>query len=390
MTAAAIRPNATVDAAADVSDAVREAIGTRRPLRIVGAGTWLDAGRPVRAAARTLGLRTLAGIVDYTPGNLTLTARSGTTLAEIETATNAHGQWLALDPPGAAAATVGATIATASAGPLAHAFGRARDAILGIEAVTGEGSIVRSGGRVVKNVAGFDLTRLLTGAWGTLGVLTEVTVRLRARPERDETMALAVARAPRPLASWLGDPPVDVASAVAMELVNAALARHLGLASDGPVVLLRLMGNADLVGADRAALAGAGAIGVPDAVWDRLRTAEPPDAAVLRLSGPPARIADTWARATRLLDAVPRALVHASIDRGVVRCIVPDPDPVALGSGILQQPVAGTLVPERLPATLWGSIGARTGRDRLSRGVRRAFDPHGILNPGILGDGDAG
>ena len=106
--------------------------------------------------------------------------------------TRAEGQWLALDPFGSAHGTLGATIATGSAGPLAHAFGTPRDNVLGIEAVTGTGEIVRAGGRVVKNVAGFDLTRLFTGAWGTLAVITEATVRLRALPERDQTIALAL------------------------------------------------------------------------------------------------------------------------------------------------------------------------------------------------------
>lgn len=390
MTATAVHPDATVGSTADVSDAVREAIGTRRPLRIVGGGTWLDAGRPVRSDARALGLRELSGIVDYTPGDLTLTARAGTTLADIDAATKAHGQWLALDPPGAPGATVGATIATASAGPLSHAFGLARDGILGVEAVTGEGGIVRGGGRVVKNVAGFDMTRLLTGAWGTLGILTEVTVRLRARPETDETVAVAIAPKAGALAAMLCNPPVDMGSAVAVELVNAALAQRLGIASDGPVLLVRLMGNAELVGTDRAALFGAGGIGGPDGIWERLRTTEPAGAAVFRLSGPRARISDTWARVASLLAGLPRALIHASVGRGVVRCIVPDPDPVALSAGVLHQPTAGTLVAERLPVSLWGSAGRGTGRDRLSRGVRRAFDPHGLFNPGIFGEGDGG
>ena len=126
------------------------------------------------------------------PGDLTLTARAGTTLAEIERATAAERQLLALDPYGTARGTIGATIATASAGPLAHAFGTPRDLVLGLEFVTGDGAVIRAGGRVVKNVAGFDLTRLLTGAWGTLGVITEVSVRLRALPEMEESVALAV------------------------------------------------------------------------------------------------------------------------------------------------------------------------------------------------------
>ena len=135
-------------------------------------------------------LRELSGITEYVPGDLTLTARAGTTLGEIRDATAAHGQWLALDPYGADEGTIGATIATASAGPLSTFFGGPRDLVLGVEFVTGDGVVARGGGRVVKNVAGFDLTRLITGSWGTLGVVTEVTLRLHARPRGDETFAL--------------------------------------------------------------------------------------------------------------------------------------------------------------------------------------------------------
>ncbi|PYP65762.1 MAG: hypothetical protein DMD26_09925, partial [Gemmatimonadetes bacterium] len=154
---------------AEVREQVRDAAARERRLRIAGGETWLDANRPVRAGA-TLVMRSLSGIVEYEPGDLTLTARAGTTMDEIARATSAHGQWLALDPFGdPARATLGATIATASSGPLARAFGAPRDVTLGVEFVTGRGDVARGGGRVVKNVAGFDLTRLLTGSWGSLG-----------------------------------------------------------------------------------------------------------------------------------------------------------------------------------------------------------------------------
>jgi glycolate oxidase FAD binding subunit len=105
--------------------------------------------------------------------------------------TPAERQWLALDAFGSPEGTLGATVATASAGPLAHAFGTPRDNVLGLEFVTGEGEVVRGGGRVVKNVAGFDLVRLLTGAWGTLGAITggERAPALGARGRRDVAVA---------------------------------------------------------------------------------------------------------------------------------------------------------------------------------------------------------
>src|SRR5262245_54311701 len=119
---------------ADVSEAVSEAARARQPLRIRGAGTWLDAGRPV-SSATTLDLSALRGIVAYTPGDLTLTALAGTPLAEIAAATAAHGQWLPLDPFGRQEGTLGATLATASYGPLASSIGHPRDLTLGVSFV---------------------------------------------------------------------------------------------------------------------------------------------------------------------------------------------------------------------------------------------------------------
>lgn len=167
--------------AALVMDEVQRARADKAPLRIVGGGTWLDAGRPVRSD-RALELRSLVppAVVHYEPGDLTLTVSSTMTLAEIDRLVRAEGQWLALDPAGSASGTIGATVATASAGPLASAFGTPREQVLGVEVVTGRGEVIRAGGRVVKNVAGFDLTRLMTGAWGSLGVITEVTLRVRS------------------------------------------------------------------------------------------------------------------------------------------------------------------------------------------------------------------
>ena len=145
-----------------MKDLVLESIDAGTPLRISGKSTWIDAGRPVNAD-RIASLAAHSGVVEYTPGDLTITVKSGTTLGDIERITAEKGQWLPLDPFGSRDGSIGATIATGSFGPLAHAFGRARDLVLGVEFVTGQGKVVRGGGKVVKNVAGFDLVRLITG-----------------------------------------------------------------------------------------------------------------------------------------------------------------------------------------------------------------------------------
>jgi glycolate dehydrogenase FAD-binding subunit len=351
------------------------------PLRIVGNGTWLDAGRPVHDAV-PLSVADHDAILEYVASDLTLTARAGTTLASIARATRAEGQWLALDPYGSANGTLGATIATGSAGPLAHAFGTPRDNVLGIEAVTGAGEIVRAGGRVVKNVAGFDLTRLFTGAWGTLAVITEATVRLRALPERDQTIILALPTSDA-MEGWLAKLRALPFTPLALELLNAPLARALGL-GERALLLGRLGGNEDSV---REQLRALGALGemhpAASAAWSALAEIEPPGAAVVRVSAPPSRLHVLWARLSTASDG---SLVHAAVGRGIVRCIHPASAHEALAPWLEHiSQTEGTHIFERLPAREWSRIPSRVN-DPLSRAVRRAFDPQRILNPGILGE----
>jgi glycolate oxidase FAD binding subunit len=379
----AIAPSA-VDA---VRDRIRDAARDGTSLRIAGAGTWLDAGAPV-GVSETISIRPLDGIVEYVPGDLTMTVRAGTTLAEIRRTTAAENQWLALDPHGSDEGTIGATVATGSSGPLVTSFGSPRDLVLGLEFVTGAGSIVRGGGRVVKNVAGFDLTRLVTGSWGTLGAITEVTLRLHARPERDESVAIAITdddgveRVRRLLRRAPFTP-------YACEIVNGELAQLLDLGSS-PMVLARLAGNSDSVRSQRETFAELGDLSEISAdIWLGLRTAEPPSgrAAVFRLSQLPSRLEATWREATSLASRAPHALIHATVARGVVRCIIPlindVPELLRRNFGT---PSTVTRVAERLPAELWPMCPARMIDSRLAQRVKSTFDPSFILNAGILGE----
>ena len=172
----------------EIASVIRDAASSQTALRIVGRGTWLDAGDPV-AADRDISLADDAAIVAYAPDDLTVTARAGTTLRDLALALARRDQWIALDPDGGQDITIGATVATCSYGPAASQYGTARDQVLGMTVVLGTGDIVRPGGRVVKNVAGFDLTRLMIGAWGTLGVITEITLRVRSRVMRRDSIA---------------------------------------------------------------------------------------------------------------------------------------------------------------------------------------------------------
>jgi glycolate oxidase FAD binding subunit len=376
-----------------VVSAVREGAKDRAPLRISGRSTWLDAGRPVRAA-RALSLRDDADVVSYVPGDLTLTVRAGTTLSEIERLTAEHDQWLPLDPYGSNDGTIGATIATASAGPLATGFGLPRDLLLGLEFVNGRGDVVRGGGKVVKNVAGFDLSRLLTGSWGTLGVITEVTLRLYARPTVDRSFVIKLkgneTQLTQLLLAFRGAP----IAPYAMELLNTNSARALGL-GESPICLIRLGGNAAAVDAQIIAISRAVKLveAAPDA-WSQLRNLEGDSDEVIRISALPAQF--FAASAAILTDDVRGIFSYVSINRGVLRLFTA-PQALRAASGIEDSRMSADLVVrsetpgqgvvyEKLPDEVWQLVSPTVVADPLSQGIKKAFDPHNILNPGILGD----
>ena len=375
--------------ASAIAEQVRGARARGATLRIAGAGTWMNAGRPCAPVER-LELGALNGVVSYEPGDLTLTAGAATPLAEIARVTAAEGQWLTLDPHGASSGTIGATIATASAGPLASAFGTPRDHVLGCEFVSGTGDVVRAGGRVVKNVAGFDLVRLVTGAWGTLGALTEVTVRLRALPEEEVTLAVNIAgnsTAGIAEQAWRWTRECEF-RAFAAELVSPSLARRLTGSPDAQL-LVRLGGNASFLRAARSAVASlGGAQHAPQSVWSELALGEPADAVVFRASTLPSKVGALYAHASALAEGL-GGYVHATLSRGVVRCVLPS----STGGGSLEPLRAAlsrlandvTIVGERMPAALWTTLARERSSDALAHGVRCAFDPDHIMNPGILG-----
>jgi glycolate oxidase FAD binding subunit len=373
----------------DVVSAVRESVATRTPLRITGRSNWLDAGRPVRAG-KTLSLRDDSGVVSYVPGDLTLTVRAGTTLAEIERVTLEHDQWLPLDPYGSSDGTIGATIATASAGPLASGFGLPRDLLLGLEFVNGRGEIVRAGGKVVKNVAGFDLSRLLTGSWGTLGVITELTLRLYARPRADRSFVVSL-RGEQ--AKALAHAAYTSISPYAFQLASASVARALGL-GEHPACLVRLGGNDAVVAEQLIALSQiAPTKEIEPHIWTALRELDVNADSVVRISNVPIQF--FGASASILGEDIPGVYTCIDPRRGVLRIVVArngqegDDDTVAGGTLVefgTDNGRSSEVIFEKLPADVWARVSPSVVADSLSQGIRKAYDPHDILNPGILGD----
>jgi glycolate oxidase FAD binding subunit len=252
-------------------DEVAEIIrGANAPLAVRGGGTRALAA----AACEVLGTEGLSGITLYEPGALTLVARAGTPVATVEAALAAEGQRLAFEVPDmrgllgrTGVSTLGGVVAANAAGPRRVVAGAARDAVLGVRFVDGRGTVIRNGGRVMKNVTGYDLVRLMAGSRGRLGVLTEVSLKVLPAPEVTETLAaegLAPGDAVAALARALGSP---------FEVTGAA---HL----DGGQTLVRVEGREASVAYRRGRLLdllgpGWAAVGAAAATWQAVRDVAP-------------------------------------------------------------------------------------------------------------------
>ena len=229
-------------------DAVALLLGTAREegwrVRVEGAGTWMPADAPADLALTT---RRLDRVPSIQPQDLAATAEAGIGCDQLRQQLADHGVWLALDPPGLAGRTLGSVVATATAGPLRHGLGPVRDHVVGVTFVTGDGRLIQSGGRVMKNVAGYDLTKLQAGGFGAFGVIVLVHLRLRALPRVDQTLVL---EGPREDLSRVAD---DIVAAgltlAALELFSPALARRERWA-----LAVRLAGSAALTAAEEAGL----------------------------------------------------------------------------------------------------------------------------------------
>lgn len=382
-----------------------DAVHAGQPLRIVGTDSKRGLGHAV--AGRDLSLSGFNRIVDYEPAELILVAEPGVTIAEIRATLAATGQCLAFDPPDlgplyggpAGRGTLGGVIACGLSGPGRLRAGAVRDHVLGMTALSGVGELFRSGGKVVKNVTGFDLPKLLTGAHGTLGIMTEIVVKVLPAPPVSRTLVLAGidgADASRALADALAcGAEVGAAAWTPFNLPMEEL-----LPDRTPCVLLRLDGVELSVAARLSALErlldGRAAMAVLDegetaALWARLRDALPlaerPDLDVWRLSVPPMA-------GMEVLNAVQAQIprVHGWLDwgGGLLWLGVPTGLPDA-GAAIVRGAVGSdghaTLMraPDAVKATVPVFHPPAPALSALHRRVKAQFDPHDILNPGRMG-----
>ncbi|MCA1640623.1 MAG: FAD-binding oxidoreductase [Acidobacteria bacterium] len=179
-----VSPASTDEAAEVLLVASREGV----PVVPEGAGTWLGDDQTHARGCVFVSTRRLSRIVAHSPADLVVTVEAGVPLSALNEELARAGQWLPLDPPGGAGTSVGGVVATNTAGAHGSAYGTPRAFVLGMTVVLADGRVVRVGGRVVKNVAGYDLSKLFTGSFGTLGLITEINFKLRPRPEREATL----------------------------------------------------------------------------------------------------------------------------------------------------------------------------------------------------------
>ena len=367
---------------AELADHVR---GTNNPLRVVGGGTRFIGDVGPADALETSGL---SGVSLYEPGALTLVAQAGTPLSQIETLLATEGQRLPFEVPDMrglrareGVSTIGGVVAANASGPRRVQVGACRDSLIGVRFVDGSGTIIKNGGRVMKNVTGYDLVKLMAGSHGTLGVLTEVSFKLLPIPEAAATImlyGLDTRAAVSAMAAALGSP---------YEVSGAA---HVSASAEGyPVTFLRIEGFAASV-AYRAAqlqtlLAGRGELVLVtdraqiDRQWQSLRDVETFHGTVedvWRISVKPSDAPD-------IIDAMPDharvcldwggGLIWAAVDPNtdLRAAIAPFSGHATRVRGDMQDGIAA-FQPEPLVLAA------------LAKGLRAKFDPRGVLNPGLM------
>ena len=346
------------DISKDLQQAVLAAIANKSPLNIIGGGSKSFCGRA--ASGTALSMAEHRGVVNYEPSELVITARAGTPLTEIETLLAQHGQMLAFEPPHfGAGGTLGGSIACGLSGPRRPYAGSARDFMLGVQIINGKGEILRFGGQVMKNVAGFDVSRLMTGSFGTLGILLEASLKVLPLPEMEETLLFEYdeEEAIRRMNAWAGQ---------SLPLSGAFF--------ESGQLHLRLSGSVAALRAARSRLGGENFSASAD-LWQRLRDQQhhffQDETPLWRLSvaaaTPPLNLpgeclldwggAQRWlksdAPATTIRAALDKVGGHATLFRGGDR------------HGEVFHPLS--------PAML-----------AIHRRVKTAFDPHGIFNPGRM------
>ena len=356
--------------------ALRHASAAGQAVRFRGSGSKAGWGEPGAEPALEISTAALDQVVEHNAGDLTAVLQAGAPLGETQELFASAGQLLALDPPLGenGRATIGGVIATGDSGPLRHRYGAARDLIIGITVALSDGTLARSGGKVIKNVAGYDLAKLFCGSFGTLGMILAVNVRLHPIPPASAT-ALGAS----------GDP--AALQAAAIELAGAPLeleALDVAWRDGRGELLARTAGAEPRRRAERAAtlmrdsaLEHAEVVIDDSELWEAQRAGQRSTSrAVVRIAARPSALADVLTLAREYgADLVGRAALGTSY----VEC---DPDAAARLRGAL--PGGATAVVLDGPPGLdrWGNHEGPAVE--LMRRVKQRFDPAGSCNPGVF------
>ncbi|HLU77043.1 MAG TPA: glycolate oxidase subunit GlcE [Burkholderiales bacterium] len=342
---------------AQLADTIRTAAAQQRPLRVHGGNTKRFYGQAVEG--EPLDVRAYGGVVDYEPSELVITVRAGTPLAEVERLLAEHHQMLAFEPPHyGAAATIGGAVASGLSGPRRQAVGAVRDFVLGVRMLDGRGEDLSFGGRVMKNVAGYDVSRLMAGALGTLGVLTEISLKVLPQPQAEATLRF------------------EMPEAVAIQNLNNWAARPLPISAsawqDGELHL-RLSGAQVAIDAACARLGGER---IDDAgYWQSVRDHTAP---FFRADGPLWRVS---------LPSVARPLELPGAQfiewGGALRWLVTQADARTVRAAAEARGGHATLFRGGDEETPVFHPLPRAVLD-IHRRLKAEFDPHGILNPGRM------
>jgi glycolate oxidase FAD binding subunit len=390
--------------AKDVEEAVRWAVSDGKALDVVGQGSKRAIGRPSQTDL-TLDVSGLAGVTLYEPEELVLSAKAGTPIAEIEALLDKHDQQLAFEPADygplfgqtEGQGTLGGVVATNLSGPRRIKAGAARDHVLGLTAVTGRGETIKTGGRVVKNVTGYDLCKVLSGSWGTLAVMTDITIKVLPKPETEATVVvegLSDAQACAAMAAATGSS-ADVSAAA--HLPDHVASWFAGLKAEAATVL-RLEGVAPSVKHRQEQLAallkGFGPVTIlgeaaSRALWCDIRD-------VKAFAVPAARHRPLWristapAQAHRLVDLItPAAQMLYDWAGGLVWLGMPYADEADAGSvRVAVGELGGHATLIRAPAAVRAAVDVfqpeEPGLRALSQRVKESFDPKGVLDPGRM------
>ncbi len=404
----AVRPRAEADVQAALAFAAKHG----HAVSVVGGGTLLGLGMPPERYDIALDLSGLNAIAAYEPDDFTITVGAGMPLAALQRVLAANGQFLPLDHARFEQSSVGGIAAVGRGGLRRAAFGYPRDWVIGVRVVRANGTAIKGGGRVVKNVSGYDLPKLFCGSLGTLGAIVELTFKLRPLPTSDQLLilsspdfssALAAARA-----AGRAEPSLQASAAVSAASVQAlqTLPAELSAADGAAAVLLRMSGLEQAVvetlnsaaeaaraaGAAGGAPSGAGVIETWQALLD-LELATPPEQLRLRLGVRPAALAEAQRGLSRRFPEAQRWI--AAADSGLLFVDAPYGDFAEAAQRIeaarrALEPLGAALTIEQAPPELkrlidvWGPAGSGA---RLMQRIKAEFDPQRTLNPGRFVDG---